>query len=667
MFSKILIANRGEIACRIMRTARRLGIGTVAVYSAADAAALHVKEADEALAIGPAPSAQSYLDGAAIVAAAQRAGAQAIHPGYGFLSENAEFARRCNEARIVFIGPSVPTIEIMGSKSAAKTLMAQHQVPMVPGYYGADQSTSGLTQAAKDIGLPLLIKASAGGGGRGMRIVRNFSEFAGALASAQREASSAFGDPSMLLERYIERPRHIEVQIFGDTHGNLVHLYERDCSLQRRHQKVIEEAPALGLSAAQREALLTASLTAGAAVNYVGAGTVEFILDQTGQIYFIEMNTRLQVEHPVTEAITGIDLVEWQLRVAAGQALPLAQHAITSSGHAIEVRVYAEDPAQDFHPSIGRIDYLRFPEANATTRIDTGFTQHDVISPYYDAMLAKIICHDATRIDALNRLREALRETQVVGITTNVDYLQRIITHPAYIEGGFDTHFVEACKHELVPDTTVPPLALVFAALVQFDALSRRNAAAHSPWDELTGFRLNAPAEIPYQFLIAEKIVEVRVRKVSMRLAVILPTETVMVKSWSVLRDATYRLELDDQTVCAEVIDTPTLTHVFLAGQHHRVSKVDPWLLADEAAAPAGNLTAPMPGAIRAVLVKIGDTVERGAPLMVLEAMKIEHTICAPLAGTVTAIRFSLGEQVTVEGAELLTLEPITAGGNDDA
>ena len=551
----------------------------------------------------------------------------------------------------------------MGSKSAAKTLMAACGVPLVPGYDGADQTTNALREAARQIGLPLLIKASAGGGGRGMRIVRDMADFDAALVSAQREALSAFGDASMLLERYIERPRHIEVQVFGDLHGNLVHLFERDCSLQRRHQKVIEEAPAIALSDSQRGILFSSALKAASAVNYVGAGTVEFILDQAGAVYFIEMNTRLQVEHPVTEAITGVDLVEWQLRIASGEVLPLKQEAINRTGHAIEVRVYAEDPAHDFRPSTGRIDYLTFPEMTPNTRVDTGFAAHDSVTPYYDAMLAKVICHEPTRIGALKRMQEALGATQIVGITTNIDYLQRIVGHPAYVAGGFDTHFVEAHQPELVVESpSVAPLVLVSAALAVYDKLQSRsttlNLTDRSPWAELIGFRVNAPAIVTCHFVHGGQTIELNVRPGPSGLRVELPTGTITVQAFEKLDDTRYRLVLDDQSLPVRVIDTTTDIHVFLADEHHRLRKVEHAHGTEDAATPTGNLAAPMPGAIRAVLVKVGDTVQRGAPLIVLEAMKIEHTICAPVSGVITAIRFNTGDQVTTEGAELISLEP---------
>ncbi|HJU20706.1 MAG TPA: acetyl-CoA carboxylase biotin carboxylase subunit, partial [Stellaceae bacterium] len=434
MFSKILIANRGEIACRVIRTARRLGVATVAVYSEADRSALHVALADEALPIGPAPARQSYLNGAAIVAAAQKSGAEAIHPGYGFLSENADFADSCAAADIAFIGPPAAAIRAMGSKAAARALMREAGVPIVPGYDEADQDPARLLDAARRIGFPVLIKASAGGGGRGMRVVAEPDDFAAALAAAKREAGGAFGDERMLIERYLDRPRHIEIQVFADRHGQIVHLFERDCSIQRRHQKVVEEAPAPGLAAETREAMAAAALAAARAVGYVGAGTVEFVAAE-GRFYFIEMNTRLQVEHPVTEAVTGLDLVEWQLRAAAGEPLPMTQEDIACRGHAIEVRLYAEAPERNFLPQTGRLAGLRLPQGDIA-RVDTGVREGDRVTPFYDPMIAKIAVWGEDRAAATRRLQRALAETAVLGLTTNLSFLARIASHPAFAAGA---------------------------------------------------------------------------------------------------------------------------------------------------------------------------------------------------------------------------------------
>ncbi|MGA7984783.1 MAG: acetyl-CoA carboxylase biotin carboxylase subunit, partial [Burkholderiales bacterium] len=451
MFRKILIANRGEIACRVMRSAERLGIRTVAVYSDADRDALHVRLAHEACRIGPAPARESYLNAEAVIAAARETGAEAIHPGYGFLSENEAFARACAAAGIVFIGPTAEAIAAMGDKSAAKTLMEKARVPLVPGYHGENQDAAFLLGHAEAIGFPVLIKASAGGGGKGMRIVRRGAEFDAALASCRREAKSAFGDDRVLIERYLERPRHIEIQVFGDAHGNCVHLFERDCSVQRRHQKVLEEAPAPGMTVERRHEMGEAAVAAARAIKYRGAGTVEFIAEQDGRFYFMEMNTRLQVEHPVTEMITGLDLVEWQLRVAAGERLPRAQDELEIRGHAIEARLYAEDPARDFLPATGRLAHLAFPAASDSVRIDTGVESGATITPHYDPMIAKLIVWGEDRGAALARLRGALAACEVAGVATNVEFLGRLAASGAFARAELDTGLIERCHDELLP------------------------------------------------------------------------------------------------------------------------------------------------------------------------------------------------------------------------
>ena len=663
MFRKILIANRGEIACRIMATARRLGISTVAVHSTADTHALHVRTADEAWCIGPPPSAQSYLNIQSLIEAARASGAEAIHPGYGFLSENAEFASACAAAGIVFIGPGVEAIRIMGSKREAKVLMEAHGVPLVPGYYGAAQEDAVLADAAREVGLPLLIKASAGGGGRGMRIVRDFAEFLAALASAQREAKNAFGDASVLLERYIENPRHIEVQVFGDTHGNLVHLFERDCSLQRRHQKVIEEAPAVLLSDAQRATLFEAAIKAARAVDYVGAGTVEFILDRKGGIYFIEMNTRLQVEHPVTEEVTGQDLVEWQLRVAAGETLPLTQDEIVCEGHAIEVRVYAEDAAQSFQPSTGEIVHLVLPDEDEQVRVDSGVVAGNSVTPFYDAMIAKIITVGATREEALRSMRQALANTEIVGVTGNIPYLQRIVAHPEFEAGGFDTHFVEEAREALHP--VAPPLPVSgWALLAARHLLTLKESGAawnhalgdpQSPWGTLCGFRLNQPARDSLRYRQGDTEVSFEVEQARDGWRLVLNGDTLPLSGMT-QAGARLSVTLGTRRVEGSVVVTPRETHVFLGGEQYRLSPVHALHTGEDAEETAGKVVSPMPGAVTALLVAVGDRVTRGTPLLVLEAMKIEHTLTAPFDGIVEEIRFQPGEQVLAEGVELVTL-----------
>ena len=668
MFSKILIANRGEIACRIARTARRLGVATVAVYSDADAQALHVTACDEAVRIGPPPARESYLNVAAIIEAARRTGAEAVHPGYGFLSENAGFAAACAAAGLEFIGPPVEAIHAMGSKAAARALMERSGVPLVPGFHGgadgggtpgggspdvngpagADDAT--LAREATRIGYPVLIKASAGGGGKGMRRVDAPADFAAALAACRREAKASFDDASMLLERCIERPRHVEIQVFADRHGHCIGLHERDCSVQRRHQKVLEEAPAPGLTPALRAQMVAAGVAAARAVGYVGAGTVEFILDPEGRFYFIEMNTRLQVEHPVTEMITGLDLVEWQLRVAAGEALPLTQEQVPLDGHAIEARIYAEDPARDFLPVAGRLDYLDVPETGRELRIDTGVREGDAISPWYDPMIAKLIVWDHDRPRAVARLERALRAWRISGLANNVDYLARLVACPAYRRGEIDTGLIARERALLGTEAAAPPEAawtVAALALWQARADSARAAAAggdpHSPWNATTGWRLNAPVRQSVR-LLHGAVGDERAIDVAGRAA-------------DHLGHGRMRLAFDGYVVeCAAHVGAATVD-VFLDGAHHVFQRGDlPRGGGSGAASGHTGLASPMPGRVVAVHVKAGAVVERGAPLVVLEAMKMEHTISAPVAGTVLTIECAVGDQVR-EGVELVDFE----------
>jgi len=658
MFKKILIANRGEIACRIARTARRMGIQPVAVYSDADSQALHVRSCEQALHIGAGPATDSYLNIERLIAAARRSGAQAIHPGYGFLSENATFAAACAEHGIVFIGPSVEAIRVMGSKSEAKAIVSSFDVPLVPGYYGAEQSPAFLAAEAEALGMPVIIKAVAGGGGRGMRIVRHPAEFADALASAQREARSAFGDATMMIEQYMEAPRHIEVQVFGDNHGNIVHLFERDCSLQRRHQKVIEEAPAVCLSDSQRETLYRSAIAAARAIRYSGAGTVEFVIAADGGVFFIEMNTRLQVEHPVTEMITGLDLVEWQLRVAAGEPLPLRQEDIRQHGHAVEVRLYAEDPAQDFRPSVGRIWHAHLPASAPGVRIDAGVESGDSITPFYDAMFAKLITFGMDREAALQRMAAALGETALTGVKTNVEYLQRVVTHPAYIAGGFNTHFVEDYRDELNAPTPPPqPFELIFAACA--DLAMRRQHAGPSPWQQRDSFRMNLDhAEtLVLQAGTERYMLELAHRRNGLEVSVLGQQYLI---AHHALHDGQLSMVVDGECVRATVFSDAAGIHVLHDGRYRPFTVFDPLHAVEEDATAAGSMTAPIPGAITAVMVQVGDRVARGAPLIMLEAMKIEHTIVAPFDGVVTEVRYAKGEQVAQEGAELIKLEPAT-------
>jgi 3-methylcrotonyl-CoA carboxylase alpha subunit len=655
VFKKILIANRGEIACRVIRTAHRLGIRVVAVYSDVDRAALHVKRADEARRI------ENYLDIDGIVAAARASGAEAIHPGYGFLSENEDFAAACASAGIVFIGPSVQAIAAMGDKAAAKRLMEKARVPLVPGYHGEKQEPELLAKEAARIGYPILIKPAAGGGGKGMRIVGEESAFARELEASKREAKSAFGDDRVLLERYLERPRHIEIQVFGDTHGNVVHLFERDCSVQRRHQKVLEEAPAPGMTAKRRKDMGDAAVAAAKAIAYAGAGTVEFIAEQDGKFYFMEMNTRLQVEHPVTEMITGLDLVEWQLRVAAGERLPMKQDELAIAGHAIEARLYAEDPRRDFLPATGRIVHLNFPAATATTRIDTGVESGDEITPWYDPMIAKLIVHGRDRGEALARLRAALAETQIAGPVTNVEFLARIAASRAFAAAELDTGLIERNRDELFLNEKLNPrllAAAAFAELADEEREAQRRAAAsgdpHSPWHGVDGWRLNQESHHDFHFLDGDAEHRARVRFGAGGLGLDIDGRACAFEG-EALADGLLRVRLDGVAFQARAVRAGSDWHVFCDGTGRRLS-LKPALAAAVDAAGAGSLAAPMPGKIVQVMTQSGAKVAKGDPLLVLEAMKMEHTITAPADGVVKEIHFAAGDQV-LEGAELISLE----------
>ena len=662
MFDTILIANRGEIACRIIRTAQRLGLRTIAVYSDADAAALHVSMADEAHRIGPPAARESYLQIDAILAAAKASGTQAIHPGYGFLSENAEFAAACDKAGIVFIGPPIAAIQAMGSKSAAKKIMEEAQVPLVPGYHGSNQDPDFLAQQAGAIGFPVLIKASAGGGGKGMRAVWQQADFADALAGAKREAKSAFGDDRVLLERYLTKPRHVEIQVFADSHGNAVHLFERDCSIQRRHQKVLEEAPAPGMLPALREKMGKAAVAAAQAIGYVGAGTVEFLLDEDGSFYFMEMNTRLQVEHPVTEMITGQDLVEWQLRVAGGDPLPLRQKELTIGGHAIEARIYAEDPSRDFLPSIGRLSHLRTPAENAHVRIDTGVREGDEVSIHYDPMVAKLIVWDTDRAGALRRLKSALAEYQVVGVTTNIGFLSQVAAHPAFAAGDFDTGFIERHRAALFPESA--PASDRVLALACLDVLLRRTAEAQgsarssadpfSPWHSTSGWRLNCDNHYDLHFIDGEQTVRVTVHYRQTGFELELPGGKLLVRG-QLDGHGNILADLGGTRIKATVVRRGDALTIMEQGRSHALILFDPSAPVGEEEGAGGRLTAPMPGKVVAVLVQAGDQVKKGAPLMILEAMKMEHTINAPREGVIAQINFTVGCLVN-DGAELLDL-----------
>jgi 3-methylcrotonyl-CoA carboxylase alpha subunit len=661
VFGKILIANRGEIACRVIRTARRLGIAAVAVYSEADRNALHVELADEAWPIGPPPARESYLNIERILDAANKSGAEAVHPGYGFLSENAEFAEACEAAGAVFIGPAAAAIRAMGSKAEAKAVMQRHGVPFVPGYHGDDQDPRYLTEEAERIGFPVLIKASAGGGGRGMRVVDGAADFAAALQSAKREATAAFGDDRMLLEKYLERPRHIEFQIFADRHGNTVHLFERDCSVQRRHQKVIEEAPASGLDKGQRSAMGEAAVAAARAVGYVGAGTVEFIVEGDA-FYFIEMNTRLQVEHPVTEAVTGLDLVEWQLRVAAGEALPLCQRDLFLRGHAIEARLYAEDPEREFLPQTGTLHRLRFPVPKIA-RVDTGVRQGDTVTPFYDPLIAKLIVWGEDRVAVLARLRRALAETAVLGVTTNRDFLLRAAAHREFASGTIDTGFIERNRGALIPERRpAPDKALAAAATSRLVAREARakDAASHSgdpfsPWARADGWRLNGTRR--QELVFRDGADERRIWATACAGGWLLQigAQAPLHVGGEYRPDGTLSFVLEGVHRDVIVLDHASDTTLFLDCGSWRFVEIDPLAPRADEDPTAGRLTAPMPGRVTQLMVEPGHQVRRGEPLMIVEAMKMEHTITAPADGVVEAVRFGVGDLVE-EGAELIAL-----------
>lgn len=656
MFRKILIANRGEIACRVIETAHRMGIRCVAVYSEADASARHVSMADEAFLLGPAASKDSYLRADKIIEIAKRSGAEAIHPGYGFLSENPDFALACEENDLIFIGPPVSAIEAMGSKSAAKAIMSKAGVPLVPGYHGDDQSDSRLQTESEKTGYPQLLKAAYGGGGKGMRVVNRPDEFMDALQSARREARASFGNDKILLERYLTRPRHIEIQVFADNHDNAVYLAERDCSLQRRHQKVVEEAPAPGFTAEQRQAMGETAVKAAQAIHYRGAGTVEFLFDEDGSFYFMEMNTRLQVEHPVTEMITGQDLVEWQLRVAFGETLPLQQQDIHIRGHAIEVRVYAEDPAQDFLPQTGKLHYLRQPIANRYVRIDTGVREQDDISPFYDPMIAKLIVWDENRQQAISRMLNALQDYHIAGVTTNLNFLSRLVGHAAFAAAELDTHFIPRHQPELFTrqNESTEQAAVLAALYLLKQAQSQAKATGPGPWQDANGWQLNTAPQIHFTLLQMEQ---------SYRLQIIRQTNSLQVQ----LQDKVWNCQvwLDGDHLTA-ILDGHRLQAYISHNQQHLTifsgqDRTDfiyqPRADIAEHTDHGGNLTAPMNGTVVDVRVKAGSKVAAGETLLVMEAMKMEYSIKAPTAGTVNQLFYAAGDLVQ-DGAELVDFTP---------
>ncbi len=669
MFNNILIANRGEIACRVAATAQRLGVKTVAVYSDADANAKHVAVCDEAVHIGGSAPKDSYLRWERIIEAAKATGAQAIHPGYGFLSENEDFAHACAAAGLVFIGPPASAIKDMGLKAESKQLMEKAGVPLVPGYHGSDQDPALLQREADRIGYPVLIKASAGGGGKGMRAVDKSEDFAAALESCKREAINSFGDDAVLVEKYVQRPRHIEIQVFGDTHGNCVYLFERDCSVQRRHQKVLEEAPAPGMTPALRAQMGEAAVAAAKAVNYVGAGTVEFIVEQPGgyerpdqmKFYFMEMNTRLQVEHPVTEAITGLDLVEWQLRVASGEPLPVQQQDLRITGHAIEARICAENPDNNFLPATGALNVYALPECvtfeRGAVRVDSGVRQGDAISPFYDSMVAKLIVHGDTRAQALARLDEALAQTHIVGLATNVQFLRRVARTDAFASAKLDTALIPREQAVLFHQEPVG-LPLAAAAAVTQTLLRERASEGVDPFSRRDGFHTHGVVQRRFEFEFGGEHAKAWLayeRGGSLHLTVGEGEAAVAGPLVFAAQADGIELQFAGQRTRAAVYAQGEVDHVFTPRGATQIIAIDLLAHAGEVAAEGGRLTAPMPGKVVSFAVKAGDTVAKGQPLAVMEAMKMEHTIAAPADGVVQELLYAPGDQVT-EGAELLKL-----------
>ncbi|MDE0993262.1 MAG: acetyl-CoA carboxylase biotin carboxylase subunit [Rhodospirillales bacterium] len=649
MIKKLLIANRGEIACRIMRSGNRLGIATVAVYSEPDANALHVRTADEARLIGPASAVESYLNIDAVLSAAKATGADAVHPGYGFLAENADFADAVRAAGLTFVGPPAKAIRDMGAKDNAKALMAKANVPIIPGYYGANQSLEILTKEAADVGYPVLLKAALGGGGKGMRIVHSETELSAAIYSAKREAASSFGDDRLLIERYLIQTRHIEVQIFADTHGNAVHLFERDCSLQRRHQKVVEEAPAPGMTTELREQMGAAAIAAATAVAYEGAGTIEFLLAPDNSFYFMEMNTRLQVEHPVSEYITGLDFVEWQIRVANGEPLPLKQSQIKLKGHAVEVRLYAEDPENNFMPAPGTIEHLKWPTENKYCRIDSGVEEGDVVSPHYDPMIAKIICCGETREQAIATLVDALTEIEIVGPGQNLGFLLKLLNAKPFVDGAANTSYVDGLSENdyALPNSQKRQALAIVAqnviAVGAYESMERVMGSAdpYSPWAECDGWRLGEH------------------QNTSVRLA--LAGEVFQVTEHASATDLLYEIEGDkvviDETATPRLIENGSEIIVFGLGGPVSISVFDPLDAAGSNDTQGNPFAAPMPGKITVVNVADGDQVEVGDVLVVLEAMKMEHSIRAPRDGLIATVHVSIGDQVD-DGTDVLEMEP---------
>ena len=655
MLRRLLIANRGEIVCRIARTAQRLGVTSIAVYSEADTQARHVRLADEAYYLGPAPPAESYLDIAKILGVAKRVGADAVHPGYGFLSENADFAQACADAGLIFVGPPAAAIRAMGSKSASKAAMAAVGVPVAPGYHGDDQTPQRLMEEARRVGFPLIIKASAGGGGKGMQVVNSAAEVAAAVESAQRLARAAFGDDKLLLERYFPRARHVEVQVFADTHGDIVSLFDRDCSVQRRHQKIIEEAPAPGLRDEVRTAMAGAAIQAARAVGYVGAGTVEFLVDESQQFYFMEMNTRLQVEHPVTEFVTGIDLVEWQLRVAQGSRLPKAQGDIVRHGAAMEVRLYAEDPEHGYLPSVGRIAHLHWPDADPGLRLDIGVDAGDEVSTFYDPMLGKVIAWGESRGEAADRLQRALNEIEIAGVITNRALLTSVLADEEFLRGGIATNFLDVRRAHL---SFGEPAAGEADAVLAAIWCATRRTDGDALWADSRGWRLGADAASTWSFGKRSVIISAPAPGAGVGHDSYLAHAAGQVHALRLVACGAQSMdvEIDGRVQHARIIEIDQDLHLFRNGRHTvlRLARTEDALQVT-ADAEEGSLLTPLPGTVVAVHVTAGQGVARGAPLVTVEAMKMEHTLTAPHAGTVTRVPFGVGERVAA-GAVLAEL-----------
>ena len=666
MFNKILIANRGEIACRVIKTANKLGIRTVAVYSDADRNALHVTRADEAIHIGSSASSESYLKGDRIIQAALKSGAQAIHPGYGFLSENAEFAQACAEHNLTFIGPPTKAIQAMGSKSAAKTIMQSAQVPLVPGYHGDDQNPALIKSHADEMGYPVLLKAVAGGGGKGMRQVWSSDEFAQALSDAKRESLASFGNDDMLVEKYLTQPRHVEFQIFCDAHNNGVYLFERDCSVQRRHQKIIEEAPAPGMTAELREAMGSTAVRAAQAIDYQGAGTVEFLLDVDGSFYFMEMNTRLQVEHPVTEMITGEDLVEWQLQVASGEPLPKKQHELSINGHAFEARVYAEDPNNDFLPTTGHLQSLRTPLENEHIRIDTGVIEGDEVSPFYDPMIAKLIVWDQTRDAALARTAKALTEYQISGVTTNLKFLYDLATSKPFVEAELDTGFIEKHQDKLFKSAKIDlPTTLSHAAV--FLSLGKLNQADNDPWSANTGWRMNQANIHKYELELDGQTHSVTLEILSQdkdQHHFLVTANDQTLNASAGLKRSELRCNLNGHTQQVNISETSDGFVIFTEHGSQAFSLVHPDLGDDLDDESENAFIAPMNGTIVEVLFASGEKVSEGQAVIIMEAMKMQHTMKAPCDGQVNELFCAAGD--LVDGGSAL-LEFVATENQDES